>query len=155
MTAPVSLNDLIDELNMLREDATCYLNTHTGEVYTITAEERSLLDLIDDPDYVSDDEAEDLEKVHQVTHSSDFVALPSRGEFDEAMSVEAFCEYLGDKKQCKALKDALDSGGSAQLPRALADLDLTEQWYEFKDETMARIARQWLEERKVPYTEDD
>lgn len=153
MTAPVSLNDLLDELNLLRDNATCYLNTHTGEIYTVSAEERRLLDLIDDPDYVSEDEAEDLEKVHQVTHSSDFVALPDRAEFDEAMSVDAFCDYLGDTKQCKALKESLDGGHN--LDRSLQDLDLTEQWYEFKDETMARITREWLEQKKVPYTEDD
>lgn len=153
MTAPVSLNELLDELNLLREDATCYLNTHTGEIYTITAEERRLLELIDDPDYVSEDEAEDLEKVHQVTHSSDFVALPNRSAFDEAMTVEAFCEYLDDKKQCQALKASLDGGGD--IERALQKLDLTEHWYEFKDETMAHITRAWLEGRKVPYTEDD
>jgi hypothetical protein len=152
MTAPVSLNDLLDELNLLRDDATCYLNTHTGEIYTITSEERRLLDLIDDPDYVSEDEAEDLEKVHQVTHSSDFVALPDRAEFDEAMTVDAFCDYLGNKKQCQALKQSLDGGGN--LERSLQELDMTEQWYEFKDETLARITRKWLDDKKVPYTED-
>ena len=152
MTAPVHLNDLLDELNMLREDATCYLNHHTGEIYTVNAEEASMLDLIDDPDVVSDDEREDLEKVFEVTHSSDFLPLPGRADFDEAMTVDAFCDYVGDKKQTKALLEALDGGG---LEKALQETELTQQWYAFKDETLAQVARKWLEEKKIPYDEED
>lgn len=152
MTAPVHLNDLLDELNMLREDATCYLNHHTGEIYTVNAEEASMLDLIDDPDVVSDDEREDLEKVFEVTHSSDFLPLPGRTEFDEAMTVDAFCDYVGDKKRAKALRDALDGGS---LEDALRKAELMQDWYAFKDETLAQIARKWLEAKKIPYTEDD
>lgn len=152
MTAPVHLNDLVDEINLLREDATCYINRHTGEIHTVGAEEAALLDLIDDPDVVADDEREDLEKVFEVTNSHDFLALPGREELDRAMTVESFCDYLDDSKQCKALKEALDD---KPLERALADTDLTQQWFSFKDETMTRITREWLDEHGIPYTEED
>lgn len=152
MTAPVHLNDLVDEINLLREDATCYLNRHTGEIYTVSAEEASMLDLIEDPDVVSDDEREDLEKVFEVTNSHDFLALPGRKELDEAMSVDAFCKFLDDKKQCQTLKKALED---KPIEDALNEMDLMQDWYSFKDETMARITREWLEEKNIPYTEED
>lgn len=152
MTATVHINVLLDELNLLRENTTCYLNPSTAEIYTVTAADRSLLELVDDPEYVEEDEREEIEKVHRVTHSKDFLALPGVNEFEQAMSTEAFCDYLGDGSQATAFRAALDGRG---LEPALAKTELTEPWYAFKDETLSRITRQWLEEKDIPYTEED
>ena len=51
MAAIVSLRDVIDEMEMMSDEATSHINRKTGELITITKE---MFNLADDPDEAED-----------------------------------------------------------------------------------------------------
>lgn len=93
--APVSLKRVVDEIELLMNDAwTAYLNRRTGELYTVTEEEYAL-DEPDDPD-LPDWQREDRAKSREIMESPDWVALPSKFDIHEYDIMARFCDAVAD-----------------------------------------------------------
>src|SRR4030095_7729504 len=89
MAVIVSLGDVIEEMDLMSDEATAYINRKTGELITLTHEE---LALAEDPE-----EAEDapqwqkdlLPKAREVLAAEDFIPLPGSSRFTSGPSWSA------------------------------------------------------------------
>ena len=64
MSIPVSVRDVVGQMEMLGDEITAYLNRKTGELVTITQEEWDRLEA--DPESLTDWEREDLPKLREI-----------------------------------------------------------------------------------------
>ena len=91
MAAIVSLRDVIDEMEIMSDEATAYINRKTGELITIADE---MFSLAEDPDEAEDApewQKEFMPKVREVTASEDFIPLPSKFDIHEWSIMETLC----------------------------------------------------------------
>jgi len=91
MAVVVSLKDVVDAMDVPNSEWISYLNPKTGEIVTVTDEDRHLvedqdLDEADLPDW----QRESLPKVREALESGDFVALPDKWETHEWAMMERF-----------------------------------------------------------------
>ena len=73
----VALKDVVDAMDLPNDEWTSYLNSKTGEIVTVTDEDRDLaededLDEMDLPQW----QRESLPKVRQALESEEFLPLP-------------------------------------------------------------------------------
>ena len=78
MAVIVSLRDVIEQMDLISDEATAYINRKTGELITLTHEE---LALAEDPEEAEDApqwQKELLPKAREVLASEDFIPLPGK-----------------------------------------------------------------------------
>lgn len=125
MTIQVSLSDLLLGLDAQSDDACSYLNTKTGHVITVA----SGLDWSEDAQ-----EQVDL-------GGSDYLALPDRFALDEYGMMRNFA---ASSAQAERLAEALrGSGAFRRFKDVVHELGMAKEWYRYRDDAFARIAREW------------
>jgi Uncharacterised protein family (UPF0158) len=152
MALIVSLRDVVEEMDLMTDEATAYINRKTGELITLTHEE---LALAEDPE-----EAEDapqwqkdlLPKAQEVLGSEDFIPLPSKFEIHEWSIMERFAQSLTDA----AASDELDAsihgrGAFRRFKDAVHRLGFADEWYRFRDAALEEIAIEFLEAHGIAY----
>jgi hypothetical protein len=152
MAVIVSLRDVIEQMDLMSDEATTYINRKTGELITLTHDE---LALAEDPE-----EAEDapqwqkdlLPKAREVLASEDFIPLPGKFEIHEWSIMERFARSLTDA----AVSDELDAAlhGRAAFRRfkdAVHRLGIADEWYRFRDAALEEIAIEFLEAHGIAY----
>jgi Uncharacterised protein family (UPF0158) len=158
MAATVKLKDVVDELEMVSDESTAYLNKRTGELYTLTLDELSAAEE-DEEDDDPDDDPEWLReatvKAKEVTGSDEWLELPSKFDIHEYNIMEEFCRSVEDPEISeRLLRQIRGSGAFRRFRDALDLLDIKEAWYDFRNDALERIAVDWLEENQIAYSRD-
>jgi hypothetical protein len=153
MPGVVKLRDIIDALEY-PEEWEALLDPTTGEIITVTGEER---------DYLEDGEADDedlpewqresLEHARRALESTTMLRLPDKFEIHEWDIMRRFAG-LQNEPASSELYNAIHGTGAFRMFRSTVDrLNLREAWYEYRAATFERIARDWLEQHGIPYEE--
>ena len=153
---PVSLQAVVDEMNMLSDEAIAYINKRTGELFTVTEEEASLVDAGDeDSEFIPDWQKEALPKVREVLASDDFLPLPDQFEIDEYSIMERFCLYTEDDALREALLQAIRGKGAfRRFKDMVRRRGIEDDWYRHRDGALKRIAADFLELEGIAYVDD-
>ncbi len=152
MAIVVALQDIVDAMDLPNDEWTSYLSSKTGEVVTVTDEERDLvedeeLDETDLPEW----QRENLPKVRQVLESEEFLQLPDKFEIHEWSIMERFSngQVSGVRE---ALRDAVHGAGAFRsFKNAIRRLAVEEEWFRFRQAALEEIATAWLETHNIPY----
>ncbi|MBI1381807.1 MAG: hypothetical protein GC161_12055 [Planctomycetaceae bacterium] len=162
---PVSLRAVVEEMDVLSDEMTAYVNRHTGELVTLTGDDvRAVEDGVDeefdddefDDDELLDGETDESTKVREVLASEDFLPLPSKFDIDEYRIMERFCEQVEDSGLRDDLLRAIRGSGAFGRLKALAQhRGLMDAWYTFRDRALEDIAAEWLDANGIPYTRDN
>ena len=158
MSIPVvKLKDVVEELNLVSNQTTAYLNQRTGELYLLTSEELSDLERHEDDEGETDHDPEwqreAMAKAREVTGSDDWLELPDSFEIHEYQIMQEFCESILDKRISQKLLNAIrGSGAFRRFKEAIRFLELEDAWYQFRDSALEGIAIDWLEEHEIPYS---
>ena len=151
MATVISLREVIEAMEAATEECTSFLDPETGEIITVTGEERDLVEeqsLEDVPEW----QHEMLPKMRAALESDRFLELPDRFDIHEWSIMEEFSRAQGNERIRQELTDAIHGAGAFRIFRtAIRRLGLERSWYQFRDEAVAEIARNWLEEHKLPY----
>jgi hypothetical protein len=127
------------------------LDPDSGEIITVTEEERRLAEdesLDDVPEWQRDV----LPKIRAVLKSDRFLELPDRFDIHEWSIMEGFARGHDNDRIRQELLDAIHGAGAFRMFRSLIRrLGIEQNWYQFREEWLAEIAREWLEEHKLPY----
>jgi hypothetical protein len=161
MNKPVKLSDIIEGMEFASEETQCYLDRTTGNVVMVTSDALEALE-----DGEDEEEWSDLPEWQQEEYATArliaedggkrFVALPDEWRIDEYDMMERYCRRVENDAAADELWRAIKgSGAFRRFKDTVHRLGLAEQWYRFKDEQYAELARTWCEENGVEYLADD
>lgn len=136
----VKLQDVIDGIDMVSEDSTCYLDTETGELIYISE--------FADNDY--DDDILEL-----IDEGSDrFLSLPSQWDRNDYSTMERFIESLPPGKEQNLLAISINgSGAFRRFKYTASELGLLDDWYRFLNNAHRELAIEWCEDNEIEYEE--
>jgi hypothetical protein len=155
MALVVSLRDVADALDMPSSEWTAYLNTATGQIITISDEDRRLaeedVDLEQLPAWQRDELPEIRESV-QALEDGRLLALPDKFEIHEWEIMRRFADGRDDQTQQHELTASIHgSGAFRRFHDCVRRLGVQEEWFRFRDETLQQIAKDWLLARGIEY----
>jgi hypothetical protein len=135
MALPVSLQSVVDEMDVMNEDWIAYINRRTGQLVTIT-------------DYDREESTEAL----QAEDSPDFIALPSKFDIHEYSIMERFCASISDSRLREELFSAIrGSGAFSRFKGVIRSSGVEDAWYSFRQQALESIAASFLEAHAIPY----
>jgi hypothetical protein len=151
MATVISLREVIEAMEITGDDCVSYLDPETGEIITVTEEERHLAEdesLEDVPEW----QREMLPKIRAALESDRFLELPDRFDIHEWSIMDAFSRAQGSEQTQQELLDAIHGAGAFRTFRStIRRLGMEQNWYKFREEALAEIARNWLEEHELSY----
>jgi len=152
----VKLNDVIEALDEAAEECSHYLDRNTGEIVMISNEE---MEAAEEDELISeypDWQREPILKALEVLKSENFVELPGQFDIHEYKIMEDFCLELENRQVGEHLLRLIKgSGAFRRFKDGIYSLGIEKDWYRFRKEEIEKIAIQWLEEQKIPYTRED
>ena len=149
MPLPVPLDAVAEELDILMDETTAYINRKTGEIASVSSDEASLVEDEDEND--GEDlqawEAEMLPKLREILSGEDWQALPTKFDVHEWEIMRKFADSVDDERSANRLQHAIHGRGAFRMFRAaVEDAGLREEWFQFKHQALREIAREALDE---------
>jgi len=158
MPLPVSLQDVIDEMDMQNDMSHGYINRKTGELTVFTDEDEYALKGLDDGDPIEELpewQQEMVPKLREVSESDDFIQLPSQFEIHEYSIMEDFIYSLEDGSMKDDLLHAIRGRGAFRMFKdKIIDYNIRDDWFRYKNNALKKIAVDFLEFEKIPYEDD-
>ena len=114
MPIPVKLSEVVDEMSMSGDEISTYLNRVTGEMVTVTAEERRAAEDPEDWDLLPGWQQEVMPKVKEALESEDYLKLPGKYEIHEWSIMEQFAYSVDDEAASDELLTAIH--GRRRIP---------------------------------------
>jgi len=153
---PVSLQSVVNEMDIPSDEMTAYINKKTGELFTVSEEETRIIEAgNEDDEFIPQWQKEILPKVREVLESDDFVALPDKFEIHEYSIMERFCLSLPDEALQNELLHAIrGSGAFRRFKAAIYRKEIQDDWYRFRNEALKRIATDFLESEGILWLDD-
>ena len=140
-------------MDLPNNEWTSYLNPKTGEIVTVTDEDRHL---VDDEDLDEQDlpewQRQRLPKAREALESGDFVALPDKFAIHEWGIMERFASGQVSARRREELLDAINGRGAFRSFRnAIRRLAIEDDWFRFRELAFEDIARDWLEAHDISF----
>jgi hypothetical protein len=156
MKAIVSLKDVVNEMDVLSDEHSAFLNRHTGELITLSNEEISAAEEDENIDEYPEWQQDMILKAKDVINSDDYLPLPNKFEIHEYHIMEKFCHTVKDDKIRGNLLDKIRGRGAfSRFKNAIQMNGIEEEWYRFRQEELEKIAIDWLEANQISYTKDN
>ncbi|MBI3118088.1 MAG: hypothetical protein HYZ00_05360 [Candidatus Hydrogenedentes bacterium] len=156
---PISLKMVVEEMECMPDEEymTMYLDMETGEIFPVRAEVMSAVE--DDPEsgpeltWESDEEYAAARAISE--GSERYLSLPSKFDIHEWDIMRQFTESLDDDRIVEELNFAIHGRGAFRhFKNTIHHHGIEKQWYNFRTEAFAEIARDWLRENKILFIED-
>jgi hypothetical protein len=156
MKTSVRLSEIVEALEH-PEEWESLLDRNTLTIITITDEEQPYLDE-DAEDEALDPGggwlAESVAELRCLLATADPLPLPSKFDVHEREIMRGFSAAQPSPAR-QVLLDAIHGPGAFRNFRRAADeLGLREAWFTWRDDALKTIAREWLVEHGIPFTED-
>jgi len=147
----VSLKEIVDAMDMLSDGMFAYLNPQTGEIITLSEDDRAM---VEDEEFDEDDlpqwQRDALPKIREVLESDEFLELPDKFEIHEWEIMERFALESGNKHREELLHAIHGEGAFRHFKRAVQRLGIEQKWFRFRESALEEIARDWLKEHGIP-----
>jgi len=151
MTKTVSLQTVVEGLEMVGTDRSAYLNLETGEIELVSDDEPFDLDAEPDPD-LPEWELEDRARVREIVESDRYLQLPDSFEIHEWEIMRRFCDTVEDDDARKQLLDAVHGRGAFRFfHQTVERLELRQSWFDFRAAEFESIAKDWLDAHGIAY----
>jgi hypothetical protein len=152
MPAEVALRDIVEAMDLPNSEWESFLDPDSGEIITITDEDRSALVDYEEPESLPEWQREQLPKIREVLESDRFLRLPDSSEIHEWSIMERFCKSVESSTARAELLEAIRGSGAFRMFRAtLERLALRDQWYAFRGAAFEELAREWLRAHGIPF----
>jgi hypothetical protein len=151
MTIPVKIYEVIDAFEMLGDENRAYLNKTTGEVFVVDDQFSGIEDEESGPEW----QRELMVKIREIEDEDDWLPLPGKFEIHDWDIMDEFCRSVNSDQKRKLLMSAIrGSKAFRRFRETISDFGMTDQWYRFRGAALERIAIDWLEENRIPYTKE-
>ena len=149
--AVVSLRDVVEALDWESDELHSCLDPDTGEIITFNEEEARMAESGKwdaAPEWMQDF----LPKVKRALEDPRMLEMPDRVHIDEWRMMQDFAE---ENEQCQCRPELLSaihgSGAFRHFKDAIQRLGLEDVWYQYREAAFEQVAKEWLEENKIPY----
>jgi len=147
----VSLRDVVEALDLQSDELHSCLDPDTGEIVTFNDEEAHLAERGEwenAPAWMQ----EHLPKVKRALEDDRFLELPDRVHIDEWRMMQ---EFAAEQEECKCQPELMSAvhgaGAFRRFKNAIQRLGLEDSWYQYREAAFEQVAKEWLEENKIPY----
>ena len=154
---PVSLNEIVQEMQIISDTTTIYFQRSTGKFIMVTddyiyaAESDASLD--DRPEWEQEIIRETAEVLAR-EDDGDYVPLPSRHDIHEYAIMERFCSTIENRTIANDLfRSIAGKGAFRKFKDTLHRHGIEKIWYAYKDGGYKEIAREWCEEHGISWRE--
>ena len=145
MSVVVSLDEIVDAMEAASDECEAYLDPESGEIVTVTGDDRSLLEEDEDPVSMPPWQRDMVARIRAALETDRYLPLPDQFEIDEWSMMDRFAQSRPGSAHADQLLDAIHGKGAYRQFRAAIDHhNLTDEWRRFRDEEFRTIARQWL-----------
>lgn len=149
MALPVSLRDVVNELDVLSQGMIVYCNRRTGEVTSLTPE---MLEAAEEEDDLSEFDDDMLTELRGIVNSEDWVALPDAFEIYEWEILRDFVNEVVNDRLREELQRAIHGSGAFRRFKEIARRHgIEDSWFGFKRGALEKIAREALDAAGIPY----
>ena len=147
----VSLRDIVEALDLQSDELHSCLDPNTGEIITFNDEEIGIVqrgNWENAPAWMQ----EQLPKIKRALEDDRMLELPDRAHIDEWRMMK---DFSLEEEQCRfrsELESAVHGEGAFRRFRdAIRRFGLEDKWLRYREVEYERVARDWLEENKIPY----
>lgn len=154
MKSSVKLQDIVDAFDMQNDQIFHYLDTKTNELIMLSQEELWAAERDTDLDRYPDWQREMIQTAQAILEdeTNQYLELPTQFDIHEYHIMEKFCLSITDPAISDEMYYAIKgSGAFRRFKDGLYRYDLTEDWYEYRNERFRKIAIAWCEENSVEY----
>ncbi len=150
----VHLRDVVNEMQVFDDESHAFMNRVTGELFTVTSNELRAVEEEHDLEEYPEWQRNSIRKADEILNSDDWLQLPSKYEIHEWEIMRDFCYSLDDERLRSELLDAIHgSGAFRHFGNTVHYRGIQQDWYRFRQQALEQIARDWLEENEILYTE--
>jgi hypothetical protein len=150
-TVIVSLNDIVEALELATDRIEAYLDVESGKVVLVSEDDEIELKH-PDSEGLPEWQREHLQSVRKVLKSKPLLRLPNTSEIHEWSIMETFCNSLTDTIAKPKLLESIHGKGAFQRFRqTLDELGNSEEWFSFRRNSLEQVAREWLDAKKIRY----
>src|ERR1039457_438849 len=154
MAFTVQLKDIVEALEMQFDEASSFLDLDTGKVETVSQ------DLLSEAEESDDDEQPDLpdwqkpewEIAKRIVSTDRFKSLPTKYDVHEWEIMRDFADWGESGKISEELLRAIHGAGAFRYFKdTLRRRGIEKKWFEFREEALKTIAREWCEDQGVAW----
>jgi len=151
--ATVFLDDVVDGMDMQSDESSVLFDPRSGEFFPVSDYEVQRAESDDDLDDLEDWERKERETVRRLLEEG--IAVPDRFEIHEWEILRDFSRSRDDAVQRDELLDAIRGRGAFRMFKsAVHRLGIQDDWYDYRQERLREIARDWLDANGIPYSEE-
>ncbi|HAM50466.1 MAG TPA: hypothetical protein DCP92_07120 [Nitrospiraceae bacterium] len=156
MNHPVKLREIIEAIELQSDEMASYFNTKTGQIITISDEEVGAVEEGDDPlDDYPEWQQDNIRIARDfMENEDDYLTLPTKYDFNEYHIMEKFVLSLKDRKVSEVLYSSIKGKGAfRRFKDAVQRLELSDEWYAYRDAALRQVAIDWCESNQIPFKE--
>jgi hypothetical protein len=155
MRLPVSLQAVVNELEVVSDEMRAYINRETGELYTLTSEDMDSAEIDYDEDDVPDWQKDSTAKAKEILEGDAWLPLPSKFDINEWEIMRDFARSQPDERLAERLLRAIHGSGAFRYFKDIVfDEGLRDAWFAFRDRAVEEIAELFLNAAKIPYKKE-
>jgi len=157
MQVPVKISAVVDAMELQTDESSAYLNRRTGAIVIISDEEFRAVERGRSLEEYPEWQRENIERAREILEDGEevYVRLPTRFEIHEWRIMDRFARWIEDERISEELRSAIRGRGAFRMFReAIHRLGVAEEWYEYRERALRRIAVNWCEANGIPFTEE-
>lgn len=145
----------MDGMDSQSDEMSSYLSKKTGKIVMISEHEFSTAESEESLEDLSDWEREAVETARAILESNEYIALPSKWDIHEYRLMERFCLSREDEQISEMLYRAIKGRGAfGRFKSATHRFNITDEWYQYREDAFKRIAINWCEENEIEFVDD-
>ncbi|QQK76897.1 hypothetical protein HUG15_15865 [Salicibibacter cibarius] len=155
MNKPVDLSEVAEAIDFDADELYQFVNRKTGEIVVVnesTMRKANREEPFDEKHEWQKEEralAEDI-----IDNEDDYEPIPESYEVNDYQLMEIFIDSLSDEKKQATLTEAIRGKGAfRRFKDRIVDLNVEDDWHEFKEKEYLAFACRWCEENGIAYNE--
>lgn len=156
MTEKVKIPELVKEMDDQMKEVPVFYNKETGEYVGVREKFlRHVESGFQLEDFSSEEERTEFELAEEILTTDKYLRIPTNYDIYEWEIIIDFTQEVGDENIRNELLDAInDTNPFRKFKEKVLQHDVTRDWFRFKRERFAEIAKYWCEGQKIGYREN-
>lgn len=152
MDIRVKLDDIVQELDLQFDDMSSYLNSKTGDIVSISANELRAVENEEPAEKFPSWQQENIRIANEMLEEDYFISLPSKFDINEYEIMERFCLSIGNEWLSDLMYDSIKGRGAFRRFREnIQKFNIEQDWYSYRTEALKEMAIEWCEENGIKY----